>query len=426
MSRDQRKISRSLEERSILASNTRVSQISQTDNELKQKLEAINTSYKLSNKRIKNETRELREILHSLQSELKVSKRIHGQYIPSIFEQPQRRVRRTTVSSVPSEDRKEAAVEQSQQDRSKDRNLNHDAMARCRSGSFPPASHVHDAKKLKDADFDDGPDEILQVKQEPENELKDVFVKKTNSERAQEKQIVDSKNDQISPHAPNKTELWGNERAEHEEHRHVSQAGNQRLLARRSSIEQEQQSGRKKSSTEGSQSFSNVLRGRFITSQSTSLSSSTRKMSRTQQRSEGSSEVGLHRQRPSIVDEYSLAPNQRKRSLGVPQYPWKRKGSTGNRGDSPVTGSRSRFNVHDPESAFDSLPENLGGRRMSVAHGRIRRTSRVTGLPPLKEELKTAQRLQETPAENWSDLAQCRYLRKEEKELGIDDIFGKE
>jgi len=44
----------------------------------------------------------------------------------------------------------------------------------------------------------------------------------------------------------------------------------------------------------------------------------------------------------------------------------------------------------------------------------------------LKEELKTAQRLQETPAGNWSDLAQCRYLRKEEKELGIDDIFGKE
>ena len=122
MNRDQRKISRSLEERNILASTTRVSQISQTDNELKQKLEAIDTSYKLSNKRISNETRELRGILHSLQKELKVSKGARGEYIPSIFDQRQARCRRFTVSSVPSEDRKEVGVEKSQQRYSKGEN----------------------------------------------------------------------------------------------------------------------------------------------------------------------------------------------------------------------------------------------------------------------------------------------------------------
>lgn len=111
MSRDHRKISRSFEERNILASTSRVSQISQVDNELKQKLQAINTSHKLSNKRIKNETRELKEILHGLQRELKVSKGNYGQYVPSLIEQPQRNPRRTTVSSVPSEDRKEVVLE---------------------------------------------------------------------------------------------------------------------------------------------------------------------------------------------------------------------------------------------------------------------------------------------------------------------------
>ncbi|KAJ7351676.1 hypothetical protein OS493_036091 [Desmophyllum pertusum] len=150
MNRDHRKISRTYEERNILASSiSRVSQISQTDNELKQKLQAIDTSHKLSNKRIKNETRELKEILHGLQRELKVSKGInHGQYIPSQFEQPPRRSRRTTVSSVPSEDRKEVGFERDLQ-RCEERNS--DDLARNRSGSFPPVSEARDEKKINDA-----------------------------------------------------------------------------------------------------------------------------------------------------------------------------------------------------------------------------------------------------------------------------------
>ena len=138
MSRDQRKISRSLEEGSILASTDQLAPISQTDNELKQKLEAIKTSHKLSNKRIRQETRELKKILHDLQKELKVSKGTHGRYIPSLLDQPQGRLRRTTVSSVPQEERKEASqFERDQQGKVK-KGLNHDFTRRRRSGSFSP------------------------------------------------------------------------------------------------------------------------------------------------------------------------------------------------------------------------------------------------------------------------------------------------
>ena len=405
MSRDQRKTSRSLEERNIIASTTRVSQISQTDNELRQKLEAIDTSHKLSNKRIRKETRELKEILRGLQKELKVSKGVPGQYIPSLFEQPQGRVRRTTVSSVPSEDRKEAVNK---------RDLNHDLIARRRSGSFPADSHEH-FEILKDSS------EPIQdnIFQEPGRELRNVVVEKTKPEQLKIEQIGLRQNEQ-----------------EYKRASHLSQSRRQRRLVNCSPTEQQQQGGRKKSSTEGSRSFSKVLRGKFVTNDDTTLLSSTRslqssyKTSQTLKLSEESREAaaGSNWQRPNIVEEYSLAPNNReyrKFSLGVSQYHEQRKGrGVGNKGDIPMPGFHGRFEIQDSDWALDSLPENIGGRRLSIAHGRVRRTSRATGLPPLKEE-KTAPRLEETPAENWSDLAKCRYLRKEEKEISIDDIFGK-
>ena len=430
MNRDQRKISRSLEERNILASTTRVSQISQTDNELKQKLEAIDTSYKLSNKRISNETRELRGILHSLQTELKVSKGARGEYIPSIFDQRQARCRRFTVSSVPSEDRKEVGVEKSQQGNSKEGE--HDGNPRRRSGSFPPSTHGHDAKKIKNAGSDDVDvrNEIIEEEEndvfEEDHERNVVSHEKTKSQKTQEI-VSDFNADRVNPQTRNRTEFLGSERDEHGTNRRISQTGSQRIFGRYSTEQKQQQQGdgRKYSSTESSQSFSKAFRGRFVTSQDTTLSSSFRKTSRTQQSSESAREVGLNRQRPSIVEEYRSVPNQRKISLNVSQYPWQRKRSIGNRGDSPSSGLQGRLDAHESERSFDSLSENFGGRKVNVANGRVRRISRATGLPPLKEEQKTAQMVQETPTENWRDLAKCRYLRKEENELSIDDVFDK-
>ena len=431
MSRDQRKISRSFEERNILASTTRVSQISQTDNELKQKLEAIDTSYKLSNKRISNETRELRGILHSLQKELKVSKGARGEYIPSIFEQRQARSRRITVSSVPSEDRKEVGVEKSQQGYSKERE--HDGNPRRRSGSFPPSTHAHDAKTIKNAGSDDVDvrNEIIQeeendVFEEHEGHERDVVLhEKTKSQKTQEI-LSDFNADRTNPQTQSRKQFLGNERSEHGTNRRVSQAGSQIIFGRHSAEQKQQQcDGRKYSSTESAQSFSKAFRGRFVASQDTTLSSSFRKTSRTQRSSESAREVGLNRQRPSIVEEYCSVPNQRKVSLNVSQYPWQRKRSIGNRGDSPSSGLQGRLDAHEPEKSFDGLSENFGGRKVSVANGRVRRISRATGLPPLKEEQKTSQMVQETPTENWRDLAKCRYLRKEENELSIDDVFDK-
>ena len=91
-----------------------------------------------------------------------------------------------------------------------------------------------------------------------------------------------------------------------------------------------------------------------------------------------------------------------------------------------MAGSPGRYDLHGAEVVFDALPGYLGGRRLSVAHGRARRISRGTGLPPLREGEVAQRSQQETSAENWSDLSKCRYLRKEEQEISIDDIFSKQ
>ncbi|XP_078353133.1 uncharacterized protein LOC144637919 [Oculina patagonica] len=413
MNRDHRKISRSYEERNILASTTRVSQISQADNELKQKLQAINTSHKLSNKRIKNETRELKEILHGLQRELKVSKGNYGQYVPSLIEQPQRKPRRTTVSSVPSEDRKEIALERVSHGRNAERFLEDDATSRRRSGSYPPALHVHDVKKTKD-----GSDEQL-AQNKPDKVLDKTGGKVKDVEQSKSSQQIGEVNARLQ----NRTEFPDIEQ-EKSPQRRISRAENeQKRLAERSPKELQQQGERKRST-------SDAFRGRFVINpdtnySETTLSSSMRRTSQTQQKGES----GRAKLRPSVVEEFSSVPSpkeQRKTSLGMPQYPWQRKGSVGDRRGSPMTGSPGRYDLHDAEVVFDALPDYLGGRRLSVAHGRARKISRSTGLPPLREEGVTQKSQQERSAENWSDLSQCRYLRKDEQEITIDDIFSKE
>lgn len=419
MSRDHRKISRSYEERNILASTTRVSQISQADNELKQKLQAINTSHKLSNKRIKNETRELKEILHGLQRELKVSKGNYGQYVPSLIEQPQRKPRRTTVSSVPSEDRKEIALERDSQGRNLERILDDDATSRRRSGSYPPALHVHDVKMAKDSSDEqlaqNKPDKVLE---KTGGKVKDVEQTKSSQQNGDWQS-----NREVNAREQNRTEFPDIEPEKYPQRR-ISRAENeQKRTAERSPKELQQQGERKRST-------SDAFRGRFVINpdtnySETTLSSSTRRTSQTQQKGES----GRGKLRPSVVEEFSSLPSpkeQRKTSLGMPQYPWQRKGSVGDRRGSPMSGSPGRYDLHDAEVVFDALPDYLGGRRLSVAHGRVRKISRGPGLPPLREEGVSQKSQQERSAENWNDLSQCRYLRKEEQEISIDDIFSKE
>ena len=417
MSRDHRKISRSFEERNILASTTRVSQISQVDNELKQKLQAIDTSHKLSNKRIKNETRELKEILHGLQRELKVSKGNYGQYVPSLMEEPQRKPRRATVSSVPSEDRKEVALERDLLARSGERNSGDDAaIPRRRSGSYPPSFHSHDAKRSKDV-LNDEPAENKpgKVLEETGGKVRDVVEQtKVSPEQISEWESV------VNARTQNRIEFPDIEQDKYPQRRITHTGNEQKRLGERSPKEQ-QEHGERKMST------SDAFRGKFVVNSDSCYTdaSTTRRTSETQQKGES----GRGRLRPSVVEEFSSVPSAnepRKTSLYAPQYPWQRKGSVGDRKGSPMAGSPGRYDLHDAEVVFDALPDYLGGRRLSVAHGRARRISRGTGLPPLKEE-RAAQKLQqEKSAETWSDLSNCRYLRKEEQEISIDDIFSKE
>lgn len=417
MSRNHRKLSRSLEERNILASTTRASQISQNDNELKQKLDAINTSYKLSNKRIMNETRELREILYGLQSELNFSKEMKGVYTPSLLERRRRgRVRRTTVISVPSEDRKDVDFERDQEGRGKERMLEHSEMESVTVG-LKSASHSDDVKNMeekpcaKKETTQDAELEKLQVN------TSHVFIQEiTRDDNEQhETKSEDLKTKQNFHLEENTKKTWENESDKHRSNRRVFETGKGRSVV-------EHPDGRKKSSTESSHSFSRTFRGRFVTDNDTTSTTSTRKTSRTQQISDGNREVGIHR--PSIGEESVTVPSvpkQRKISLNVPPYPGQRK-DVHNRGGSPMSGHLVRPQAND-SSALDSLPENLGGRRISVAHGRVRKTSRTTALPPLKEEIN---KQQESLLESWSDLAKCRYLRQEQNEISIDDIFRKE
>ena len=394
MSRDQRKISRSLEEGSILASTDQLAPISQTDNELKQKLEAIKTSHKLSNKRIRQETRELKKILHDLQKELKVSKGTHGRYIPSLLDQPQGRLRRTTVSSVPQEDRKEASqFERNQQGRVK-KGLNHDFTRRRRSGSFPPISQT-DLEKTRQS-------YSLTPSQNDEN----------NVIPARPREELQSRVEQLSPCTqPGLTSQLNSNQGPH-------------II---SSPYEQQQSEK--------QYLATTVCGKFATREGPITSNSPRSSYQSPQlykTSESRRETRSLWQKTSIVDEYSIKSNQneqRKKRLSMIQNNLQSRGSIGINAETPKTTLHGKFDTgHDPEyTPFDSLPAGIvGGRRLStVTHGRVRKPSRTKGLPPLKEE-KTLTTPERTTAEMWSDLANCRYLRKEEKELSMDDIFGKD
>ena len=390
MSRDQRKISRSLEEGSILASTDQLAPISQTDNELKQKLEAIKTSHKLSNKRIRQETRELKKILYDLQKELKVSKGTHGRYIPSLLNQPQGRLRRTTVSSVPQEDRKEASqFERDQQGRVK-KGLNHDFTRRRRSGSFPPISQT-DLEKTRQS-------YSLTPSQHDEN----------NTIPARPREELQRLSPCTQPGFP--SQLDSNQGPE--------------II---SSPYEQQQSEK--------QYLATTVCGKFATREGPITSNSPRSSYQSPQLYKTSASRRETRslwQKPSIVDEYSIKSNQneqRKKRLSVIYNNLQSTGSIGIKAETPKTTLHGKFDTgHDPEyTPFDSLPAGIvGGRRLSiVTHGRVRKPSRTKGLPPLKEE-KTMTTPERTTAEMWSDLANCRYLRKEEKELSMDDIFGKD
>ena len=390
MSRDQRKISRSLEEGSILASTDQLAPISQTDNELKQKLEAIKTSHKLSNKRIRQETRELKKILYDLQKELKVSKGAHGRYIPSLLNQPQGRLRRTTVGSVPQEDRKEASqFERDQQGRVK-KGLNHDFTRRRRSGSFPPISQT-DLEKTRQS-------YSLTPSQHDEN----------NTIPARPREELQRLSPCTQPGLP--SQLDSNQGPE--------------II---SSPYEQQQSEK--------QYLATTVCGKFATREGPITSNSPRSSYQSPQLYKTSASRRETRslwQKPSIVDEYSIKSNQneqRKKRLSVIYNNLQSTGSIGIKAETPKTTLHGKFDTgHDPEyTPFDSLPAGIvGGRRLStVTHGRVRKPSRTKGLPPLKEE-KTMTTPERTTAEMWSDLANCRYLRKEEKELSMDDIFGKD
>lgn len=390
MSRDQRKISRSLEEGSILASTDQLAPISQTDNELKQKLEAIKTSHKLSNKRIRQETRELKKILYDLQKELKVSKGAHGRYIPSLLNQPQGRLRRTTVGSVPQEDRKEASqFERDQQGRVK-KGLNHDFTRRRRSGSFPPISQT-DLEKTRQS-------YSLTPSQHDEN----------NTIPARPREELQRLSPCTQPGLP--SQLDSNQGPE--------------II---SSPYEQQQSEK--------QYLATTVCGKFATREDPITSNSPRSSYQSPQLYKTSASRRETRslwQKPSIVDEYSIKSNQneqRKKRLSVIHNNLQSTGSIGIKAETPKTTLHGKFDTgHDPEyTPFDSLPAGIvGGRRLStVTHGRVRKPSRIKGLPPLKEE-KTMTTPERTTAEMWSDLANCRYLRKEEKELSMDDIFGKD
>ena len=425
MSRDPRKVSRTLEDRNIIGSMTRVAQIAQADNELKQKLESIDQFYKLSNKRINNETRELKQILHGLQHELRVSK-ADPQYVPSLYEMPSIRSRRKTVSSVPSEDRKQNTIERDLWRNTLHRPSHDNVKDRRRSTSYPSVCrHGQEVKKQTEIyDEDGGVDFLVRAEDFQHsglNQARDV-VKEIEGQRKTSQVIhrsFDTRKNGTGMCAQHEAELlWHGH-----DNRLISHMDCKLKLPEKGFPNDQHLTGRRKRSTIDCEShFADIVRGTFTASRETPyendavVSQPKNPPGRFLQ-----ANLNVSRQsRGNVAEKNRLTPylcSQKKTSLGISQKLGQRKGT-----QSPATNTQLRI---QEEHDFDSPPEQFRRMKGVGVHGRVRRSSRVSGLPPLKEERLTPRQEKEKPFESWSELAQCRYLRKEVKELGIDDIFGK-
>lgn len=420
------------------------------ENELKVKMEAIQTSYKISSKRHNAETHELQKILYDLQRELKVSKE---HCVPSPIEsnQPERRFRKNSrikkKLSVQEHDNVNSAVRSESQQESARQNNEKPGVFSVEANVLQSESSVAkrrrrhsswncvEAKKIKevvtaiegqkidttnsDQEDEDAEKALNEKEKLPSESLKIFnFVKSepANTESSDPVLVITSGHERftksvcLSKESDTKAINGHNERTLNI----ASHAGSHHKT--RSSIETQTvrlltdhglprtRAFRKSSGCERPNMVDGDQRERCVSLAPQSIPTSS---------------LASVQQEPPRTPRYSWAQH---RKYSMPPL---------TRGRKPSLAQQHLMRffpqsvVSDPQQITDvSKPSSERARRISVVnryndHGSRRVSSH---LPPLKEEEKS----QNSAPKLWTELQDCRYLRTEENEISIEDIFRKE
>ncbi|XP_031568782.1 uncharacterized protein LOC116303399 [Actinia tenebrosa] len=497
MSGQHRKVSRSIDSSSGFVTSR--SHLTQPENELKQKLNAIDSSIKISNKKINNETRELRQILYGLQRDLKVSKSV-GHYVPSPIEEQEttqtKRVRRVTDATAPRDPqllhRSEIIPKSSTEVKKTIQEFpgvtHGTSTKRRRKMSVPPI--ISGKILVKDGDvFGEKERELSATLSKP----KPLGVEESGNETQRE-----NNGEQETGVKSNCEEVQTNK----SEHKTVGvsihcdndgiQIGDQIPSAR------DQGSSETSQVKPSSLSLDNQLDSSYIDvdKKMTNIPSTYKGIATILSREEWSSAQMISKGNSSgnVTSNLKYLKEGRRRSLSEnetayretfkgkfmthslppasdhvrdiipPPDPEKRTRRITVAGAHPL-GGRSRLDIGDiPRTPFhsgsrrisvNSMHEDGSRKSRSLGRGptgggqtvrrgsdeeetdkrllstpsrdipRYRRTSKVSSLPPLKEERKIQNEGNQAAIE-WKNLENCRYLRKDDYEISIEDIFKKD
>ena len=395
------------EDRSLIGSNTRISQYTQSENALKQRLKDIDQSHQQSNRRISHETRELRQILHGLQKDLKVSRH----YVPTQLEERQLqpvRTRRNTTSSFPGPPERLELLHKVLDDSSEsevglpvDMPSNAYLAKRRRSNSMPSMKAARDLRNIQEEDAN--PAQATEERDKTEEE--ETIVRLQNPTRG----AADDKTRRPAVHD--------------------SGSGN-RVYPKRISAERLQQDARKRSTASAGQAaFSNAFLGRFLTSDESSAGAQVAtphpaRVRRSTVAHRTAEMPGAPRKRLSAHElgpgsSSAFQPTLRKASLSYPLWGGGPANSPSRTSNPAAPPSSPR---PPPASPLSEMESSAARRRLSVAN-RARSRRKASTLPPLVEDPAASKAAEDKV---WTELARCRYLRRDESELTIEDIFRKD
>ena len=463
-----KKISRSLpaEGAIIGPGNGRRGHNIQTENELKSKMEALDTSYKISSRKISAETRELKRILYDLQRELRVSQ-TREHYIPSPIEGSQPGIRSRKNSRVKKEPstQKHSHVNtdfrlESQQDVSgrpdtftTEGNISPRRLSVAKRRKSSNSSQV-DAKKIKELTtlvekqptFDvtttnaersaaeEEQNNILRNKTESVSNDKD----KSPAENLKKVTFADDLENSNSSTNPVFKILTAQEPELKFEIQDISLLGesteNPQAYNKVKDSEADsstRHSRKKRSSVTGTLDATNL---RILSDRTPPRIQHLRKLNDYEP---SLLQEGGPRQRRMTVASHSVPTanlaNIREELPRTPFYHQSRKYSMPpvRQGRKPSLAQQhlmrffpqSGAGTEQQQSVDVSASSSRGSKRIGVAardysRGRKRLSSL---LPPLKEEVK----VHSTPGV-WTGLQDCRYLRTEDNEISIEDIFRKD
>lgn len=407
------------------------------EHELKAKMEAINTSYKISTKRHNAETHELQKILKDLKNELRVSSE---PYVPSSIEmnKPETRFRRN------SRVKKELSIQERD-------NVNTVLLSESQQEKTAPNCHQPDNFSIEDNIFQR---EAFFAKRRRKNssanyektkKIKEIVTATCEQDHAHLNAVVKD-NDDTQYEGLKIYSLSSDLENSDSSHDPVTVFSRGHELDLKE-IDLNQQSDI---------TVANECKAFTLNIASNADHSACHHKKRSSSVSEetlNADNVGVvsdntpHRaqsfRKPSCSAGNFLRVGSRERTLslksipeGLPRTPHLSLAQENNFGILPLRSRRKssqtqhhlrrpfpQGDANEPQQVIDAFEPSPGRRRSISVVNRFgdHRKRRISNhLPPLKEE-KT-----ESTTNLWTGLQNCRYLRKEDNELSIEDIFRKE